>query len=169
MPRGNNQCYEIADDENGVLEKHVKTRHNRVLNLLNITTHAGDDVTFALFTEETKRQGIDFLIELIADIAHNSGADRDNRGRREEISSGFQHGHESQKYADNKQCIGLSCRYYEVLNVVVGIVGQHFYHAFYTMHIVPSDEFRDRFYITCLKQNLQNRNQCHERKDIQHR
>ena len=56
LPRDEKQGGKVADNQDGVFEQHLQTRHNRVLDLLHITAHTGNDVTLALLAEEAKRQ-----------------------------------------------------------------------------------------------------------------
>ena len=49
LPRNKYQRGEIGNNQDGILEKHVETRHDGIFNLLYVTTHTSDDVTLALF------------------------------------------------------------------------------------------------------------------------
>ena len=48
LPRYDKQCREIGNDQNRIFKQHVKAGHDAVLDLLHVTTHAGDDVTLTL-------------------------------------------------------------------------------------------------------------------------
>ena len=52
FPRDVEQTAEIDRNENGVLDQHLQTPHDRVLHLAHVAAHAGDDVAFALIAEE---------------------------------------------------------------------------------------------------------------------
>ena len=80
LPRHEEQRSKIDDDEDGILEKHVERRHDARLHLLHVATHAGNDVALALLAEESQGQRRNLAIELIADVAHHTRANRDNRG-----------------------------------------------------------------------------------------
>ena len=80
FPRDEDQGGEVTHDQDRVLEQHLERRHDGVLDLLHITTHTGDDVTLAFLGEETQWQGGDLLVELVADVAHHTSTDRDDRG-----------------------------------------------------------------------------------------
>ena len=87
FPRDEDEGSEIADNEDRVLEEHLQRCHDGVLDLLHVTTHAGDDITFALLGEESEWQRSDFLVELVADIAHDTSPDGNDRGCGEEIGT----------------------------------------------------------------------------------
>ena len=72
LPRCENECYEVGEDKNGVLEEHVKTCHDGVLYLLNVSAHSCNDVSLAFLAEESERQRCDFLVQLVANVAHHS-------------------------------------------------------------------------------------------------
>ena len=80
LPRDEKQHGEVADDEDGVLEEHLERGHDGVLDLLHVATHAGNDVALALLGEEAQGQGVDFLVELVSDIADHTCADGYDRG-----------------------------------------------------------------------------------------
>ena len=87
FPRDEDEGSEIADNEDRVLEEHLQRCHDGVLDLLHVTTHAGDDITFALLGEESEWQRSDLLVELVADIAHDASPDGNDRGCGEEIGT----------------------------------------------------------------------------------
>ncbi len=80
LPADADQRNEIEENENRILEEHIERRHDAVLHFLHVTAHSGDDVSLALFAEETKRKRGDLLVELVADIANDTCTDRDNSG-----------------------------------------------------------------------------------------
>ena len=49
LPRDEDKGGKVGDDQDGILEQHLQTRHDAVLYLLHITAHTGNDVTLALF------------------------------------------------------------------------------------------------------------------------
>ena len=102
LPRDDEQRDEIDDDENRILEQHVERRHDRIFYLLHITTHACNDIALTLLAEEAQRERSDFLIELIADVAHHTSSYRDDGGRREEIGTRLQRRHHRQHNADDE-------------------------------------------------------------------
>ena len=62
LPRYKQHRREIGNDEDWVLEQHLERRHDGVLYLQHITTHACNDITFALFREESQWQRRDLLV-----------------------------------------------------------------------------------------------------------
>ena len=102
LPRDDEQRDEIDDDENRILEQHVERRHDGILYLLHITAHACNDITLTLLAEEAQREGSDFLIELIADVAHHTSSYRDDGGRRQEVGTRLQSRHHRQHNADDE-------------------------------------------------------------------
>ncbi len=78
LPTDDDEGGKVGDNQDRVLEEHVERRHDAVLHFLYITTHAGDDVAFALLAEETQREGGYLLIELVANITYDACSDRDD-------------------------------------------------------------------------------------------
>ena len=71
---------EIEEDQDRVLEEHVERRHDAVLHFLHITAHAGNDISLALLAEETERETVYLLVNLVADVSYDTCTDRYDGG-----------------------------------------------------------------------------------------
>ena len=124
LPGDDDQCGEVGYDEDRVLEEHVETRHYRALNLLDVTTHAGNDITLALLGEEAQRQRRNLLVQLVADVTYNTRADRNYRRRRKEVSSRLEECGEGEEQSYQQQRRRGAHINNKLLNVVVHVVAQ---------------------------------------------
>ena len=158
LPANGNKGAEINNYEDRVFEKHVETRHDAVLHLLHIATHAGNDITFAFFAKEAKVQRSYLLIYLVSNVAHNSCADRNDGSRRKEIGACLQECHECQKQTNDEQCCGGTCFNNKVLHIVCHVVHQNVLKAVN----VPFHQLGSTNTAIYLKQNLQDRYKCQE-------
>ena len=164
LPRHHKQRREVGYYEDRILEKHIQRRHYRVLNLLHVAAHTGNDVALAFLGEEAERQRCNLLIELVADVAHHSSAYRDDGCRGKEVGTGLQEGHEREEQTNHQQCVCGSNGVYEFLNVVVGVIAQHLFR----MVPAPRHQLHARRLPVGLEENLQYRDYGHERKDVQY-
>ena len=80
LPTDADECDEIEEDQDRVLEEHVERRHDAVLHFLHITAHAGDDIALALLAEETERETVYLLVNLVADVSYDTCTDRYDGG-----------------------------------------------------------------------------------------
>ena len=152
----------VHNDENGVLEEHVERRHDRRLYLLHIATHTGNDVALSLLTEESERELVDLLVELVAYVSHHARANGYDGSRRKEVGSRLEERHERQRQSDEEQRGGGSHRGDEVVDIIVHVVHQGI------LVERPRHEARRRVGVACLKQDLQHGDECCEREDVEH-
>ena len=169
LPRHDKQCREIGNDQDRIFEQHIQTGHDAVLDLLHVTTHAGDDVTLALLREEAEVQRGDLAVELVTDVAHHTRTDGDDGSRGKEVGSCLQSRHERKQQADGQQRIGRTILSNEALYIIIGVVGEHVGELTNRVHTVPADKARDLLDIRCLEQDLQDGDERHKREDVQYR
>ena len=72
------------------------------------------------------RERIDLLVELVADVTHDTSTDRYDGGGREEISSRLQECHECQEQTDHQKGGRSTVFHDKFLDVIVHVVGGHF-------------------------------------------
>ena len=80
LPTDADQRNEIEENQDRVLEEHVERRHDAVLHFLHITAHAGNDISLALLAEETERETVYLLVNLVADVSYDTCTDRYDGG-----------------------------------------------------------------------------------------
>ena len=56
LPTDGNHAGQVDQDQDRILEQHVKRAHDRGLDLVHITRHPCDDIPLSLLREETQRQ-----------------------------------------------------------------------------------------------------------------
>ena len=78
LPADDKKGDEIKKDENRVLDQHLDGAGDGVLDLLHVTAHPGDDVSFLLLREEAERKGEDLVVDVHPDVLHHSGPDRNH-------------------------------------------------------------------------------------------
>ena len=74
FPRCIDEYAEIAEQEDGVLNQHFERTRHGGFNLVDVTTHAGNDVALAFAREEGKGEGDDLVVHLRADVSHDARA-----------------------------------------------------------------------------------------------
>ncbi len=163
LPRDDEQRDEVEEDENGVLKQHVERRHDAVLNLLYVAAHAGNDVALALLAEKAQRQRGYLMVELVADVAHNAGADGHDRGRRKEVGRGLEQRHEGEEEADEEQRRRGAGLDDHLLHIVGAVVGEHLLDVI----PVPLHELVGPQSAVDLEEDLQDGDECGEGKDVE--
>ena len=165
LPRNVEETAEVDGDENGILDEHLQAAHDGILHFAHVAAHTGDDVTFALVAEEGKRERGDFLIQCVADVAHNAGAHRYHCGDRGEVARGFEECGGDEKHADHQQrgCRAVLC--HKLRGVVVGIVDGDVRKCFPRRG--PRDEMVDR--LLGIEQQFEHRYERCERKYVEQR
>ena len=163
LPRNDEQRGEIDHNQNRILKQHVERRHNRIFDFLHIAAHACNDVALALLREETERQRRDFLVELVADVAHHARANRHNRRRRQEVSPRFQERQHRQHNSDDEQRRRRARRLDEPVHVVVHVVHRHRFNVL----PVPRHQLSGFHRVVRLKQNAKHRHERHKRKHVE--
>ena len=164
MPRYEQEGCEVADDEDGVLEHHLQTGHDRVLHLVHVATHTGDDVALALFAEESHGQGGDLPVELVPHITYHTRTDRQDAHGSKIVDTRLQGCGHSQEYTYQQQGGGLSPFSNETVHVVVHIVHQHRLYV----RPIPRHQTGGGLCITRLEEDLQDGDQGRKREYIQH-
>ena len=165
LPADEKERGEVEDNEYGVLEKHVERRHDGALHLLHVAAHAGYDVALALLGEEAQRQRRYLAVELVAYVAHHTGAYRDDCCGREEVCPGLEKRHESQEQSDDEQRGGRPESVYHLIDIIVHVVCEHFLYV----RAAYREEHGMRVRRVDLEQNLEYRHYCEKREDIQYR
>ena len=80
LPADADECNEIEENQDRIFEEHVERRHDAVLHFLHITAHAGNDISLALLAEETERETVYLLVNLVADVSYDTCTDRYDGG-----------------------------------------------------------------------------------------
>ena len=80
LPADADERDEIEENENRILEEHIERRHDAVLHFLHITAHAGNDISLALLAEETERETVYLLVNLVADVSYDTCTNRYDGG-----------------------------------------------------------------------------------------
>ena len=155
LPGNKDKCRKIADNQNRILEKHLQTGHDAVFYLLHITAHTSNNVTFAFLREKAQRQRCNLLVELVTDISHHTGTNRNDGGCRQEISACLEECSTSEEQANQQQGGCLPIVSYQSVDVIIHIVQQH------RLDItpVPCHHSGGSLCITGLEQYLQDRYQ----------
>ena len=139
LPADDNHHAEAHDNHNRVFEHHVERCHDGILHFRHVARHASHNVAFALAGEESDRQRNDFVVDVVADVAYDSGADGD-----EEICAQV-----------GGSCLesGRTEFHFTEIGGIVEVVDSHiFQRAVVHRHIVVDNAF------VAHKQHFQNRN-----------
>ena len=106
LPADKEQGAEIEDNQDGVLDQDLDGTGDGILHFLHVTAHAGDDVALLLFGEKADGQAQDLVVNLHADILHNTGADGNHYGRCAEITGGLEDGGHAHEEAEQQEDFG---------------------------------------------------------------
>ena len=165
FPRDVEQTAEIDRNENGVLDQHLQTPHDRVLHLAHVAAHAGDDVAFALIAEEREGKRGDLVVERVANVAHNAGANGHHRGDRCEIARCFEECCRDKEDTDHQQRGRGTVVSHELRGIVVRIIDRNVGKGF--AFRVPWHEMIDR--LLRIKEEFEHGDERCERKDVEQR
>ena len=162
FPAGRNQGTEVEDNQYRILEEHVQRSHDAVFYFVHVTTHAGHDVTLALFGEEAQWQRQDLVVEGNADIAYHPCTDRDDGSRRKEIAGSLQESHECQEHTQQEEgragSMCLNQLGHIIIEIIDGNILERAFRSPWNKGIVG---------LLHLEQDLQDGDNEHEREDVQ--
>ncbi len=125
LPRDGNHHGQAGDNHDRIFENHVERRHNRVLDFGHVAAHTCHDVALALDGKEADWQGGDFVVDIVADIAHDTRAHRYDEVGAEECRTGLEAGHDYQGYGEKGKGRDWSPQFYGLLHIVVEIVDHY--------------------------------------------
>ncbi len=94
---------EIEDDQDRVLDQHLDGSGDGGLHLVHVAAHPGDDVALAFLGEETDGQVQDLVVDAVADVLDDAGADRDHHGGGAEIAGGLERREEDHDRAQQQK------------------------------------------------------------------
>ena len=103
LPTGVEQHAEIAEEKYRVFDEHFERPRDGVLNLVDVTAHAGNDVSLALIRKEAQGKVGDFMINMRADITNDAGAHRHQHTCRSKIARRFQKGGRHKEQTNQEQ------------------------------------------------------------------
>ena len=173
LPAYEHHRREVGEDEYRVLEKHVERGHDGAFHLEHVAAHARYYVALALLGEEAQGERSYLVVELVAYVAHYTRAYRYYGGRRDEVGSGLEQGHEGQREADEEQRERLPVVVDEQAHVVFGVVAGHVLERAEVegRQVFPQPPLHQLHRgggTLGLEQDLQDGYYCHERHYVQH-
>ena len=164
LPAGVEEHAEVADDEHGIFDEHVERARDGVLDFLNVTAHAGNDVALALVGEEGERQGDDFTVNAVAYVADDTGAQRYHDTGGGKVAERLQQGGHDEEETDVQQGARGTVALHELLCPVVKVVDERVLER--RVLCAPFDKVVSA--LVDAEEELQHGHERHEREHVEH-
>ena len=163
LPTCYEKCRKIKNNENRILDEHIKRTGYRILNLSHITTHSGYYITFLLLREEAERETKDLVVHLHPQVTYDSCPQWDHHCRRPEITRCLEKSHHAKKYAKKKKGRRCTITSYQFCNPIICVIENYILHRKIRLPWNKLVHSRIR-----LEQNVQDRYYQGERKDVEY-
>ena len=152
LPAGRDKSSEIEEDEDRVLDEHIKRTCDRVFDLVHVAAHSCDDVSLFLLREESDRKTEKLVVYLCSDVSYDTGPERNHNRGRTEVAGCLERCHRYHKQTDDHKGLRSSPSLHRKGGIVVHIVHHQVFDRYAA---VPRNKFISRSVQT--EENLEKR------------